>query len=328
MEERIPENLIVRYLSNEASSEEQLQLFEWISQDNLHQKLFNEYCDLWSKSYKPSFKFDLQQGLHRLHARLEEEEFAPKKKPFAGWLKIAASVSILFVASLAVYFLGKYTESASVIDYAERINAAGEKTTIQLSDGSIVLLNTNSTLRFPKTFKGMKREVFLEGEAFFEVEKDSLHPFIVHTNTVSTQVLGTTFNVNSTTISVAVSVATGKVRVIEGNTTELLLPQQKITYLFVEKNWNREETNLEQELAWKNNTLIIEEKNLAEAAAILENWYGAKISFANAALKNCRITGKYKNESLENVLRAISYSSEIQFELNNKEVTLFGKGCE
>jgi len=328
MDEKIPEGLIVRYLSNEASSEEQLQLFEWISQDALHQKLFNEYCDLWGKSYKHPVKFDFTKGLQRLNNRLDQEETKLSTEPVSIWLKIAASLLILFVAGLSIYFLGKYMESTSAVNYTEQSNPDGQKSTILLTDGSVVQLNSNSTLRFPEVFKGMKREVYLQGEAFFEVQKDSLRPFIIYTGTVHTQVLGTSFNIKATTASVEISVATGKVKVMEGTVTELLLPQEKITYQVQDKKWKREKTNLERELAWKNNTLIIENKNLQEAATLLEEWYGATISFENEAIKNCRITGKYKNESLENVLKAISYSTEIKFTLNNKEVTLLGKGCE
>jgi transmembrane sensor len=328
MEEKIPETLIVRYLSNEATSEEQLQLFEWMSHDALHQKLFNEYCDLWGKSYKHPISFNTSEAMQRLQHRIAVEQASVEAPTTTVWLKIAASLLILFVTALSVYFLGKYSESSTTPTYTARSTASGQKITLTLTDGSVVRLNANSTLRFPEEFKGMKREVYLQGEAFFEVQKDSLRPFIIHTGDVHTQVLGTSFNIKTSVSQIIVAVATGKVKVTSGARTEFLLPKDKITYWLQDNYWKREKTDLERELAWKSNTIIIENKTLREAADILEKWYGVHISFENNAIKNCRITGKYKNESLENVLKAISYSTETKFTLKQKEVMLYGKGCE
>lgn len=328
MEEKIPETLIVRYLSNEASSEEQMQLFEWTSLDAKHQKVFNEYCDLWGKSYKHPVKFDLQSGLQKLNNRLAVEEKIDATSQQSIWLKVAASLLILFVAGFSVFLLGKYSNYASALTWVEKSNPSGLKSTVLLSDGSVVRLNSSSTLRFPEKVKGMKREVYLNGEAFFEVKKDALRPFIIHTSGVQTRVLGTSFNIKSSAQAVEVAVATGKVKVTEGEESEILLPQEKVVYSLQDKKWSRAKTDLERELAWKNNILIIENKTIEEASSMLEEWYGVSFSFETDLIKNCRITGKYKNESLENVLRAIGYSTGIKFQLNNKEVTLSGEGCQ
>ncbi len=330
MEEINPINLITLYLSQEASPQEQEQLHNWLSQSKANKKVFVEYLDLWEKKLPHKAEFDLAKGLQRLNHKIDQhEEREAKSETSFGWWKIAASVTILLAASFGVYFFGKYSEwSSENISYAVRTTEPSERTTLTLSDGSVVQLNSTSTFRYPQTFTGLKREVYLTGEAFFEVAKDSLRPFIIHTDEITTQVLGTSFNVNTTNNQITVSVATGKVKVSREKEMHFLLPQEKITYSVLTKKMMKSPANLEHELAWKNNTIIFEDTQLSEAAKKLEQTFGVKINFDNHAVEKCLITGKYTNVSLERILEAISFSTGMQFKIQDKQIILLGKGCE
>ncbi|HOX83906.1 MAG TPA: FecR family protein [Chryseolinea sp.] len=330
MDELNPTHLIARYLSREATTEEQEQLLNWLAQNPSNKKVFENYFSLWEIKlpYKP--EFDLAKGLQRLNSNIDQHEEEMIKPESSFHLrKIAASISVLLVTCIAIYFIGKYSEASSVkISLSERTTSEGEKTTITLSDGSIIQVNANSTFKFPQTFSRSKREVYLKGEAFFEVAKDSLRPFIVHTGNLATQVLGTSFNINTKGNQIAVSVATGKVSVSHENETQLLLPNEKITYSILRDQMIKSPANLEHDLAWISNTLIFEDMQLGEAAKMLEQNFKVKIIFENSVLKNCLITGKYKNTSLNKILDAISFSTGIQFKIIGKQVTLYGKGCD
>ncbi len=330
MEEINPINLITRHLSREATPEEEVQLHNWLVQDEANKRIFAEYLDLWEKKLPHKAEFDLAKGLQRLNHKIDQhEEHEVKAHSSFGWRKIAASVTIFLAASFGVYFLGKYSEwSSRNISYTARTTSSAERTTLTLSDGSVVQLNSNSALRYPETFKGFKREVYLTGEAFFEVVKDSLRPFIIHTDDVTTQVLGTSFNVNTTNNLITVSVATGKVKVSREKEIYLLLPAEKITYSALTNKMIKSPANLEHELAWKNNTIIFEDTQLSEAAKKLEQTFGVKINFENNALEKCLITGKYTNVSLEKILRAMSFSTGMQFKIQEKRILLSGKGCK
>lgn len=330
MEEIDPINLITRYLSQEASPLEQEQLHSWLAKDEANKKVFAEYLDLWEKKLPHKAEFDLAKGLQRLNYKIDQhEEHKAKSETSFGWWKIAASVTFLLAASFGVYFFGKYSEwSSKNSSYEARTTAPSERTTLTLSDGSVVQLNSNSTFRYPQTFKGLKREVYLTGEAFFEVAKDSLRPFIIHTDDLTTQVLGTSFNVNTLNNQITVSVATGKVKVSSEKEIHFLLPQEKITYSMLAKKMIKSPAHLERELAWKNNTIIFEDTQLSEAAKKLEQTFDVKINFDSNALEKCLITGKYTNVSLERILEAICFSTGMQFKIQDKQIILSGKGCE
>jgi transmembrane sensor len=330
MQEKIPTHLIVRYLADEATEHEKKALLDWVAEDISHQKIFLEWSASWeANNTSHQSQFDLSSGLQKLNHRIDVYEEEQKKTRTLSWQKIAASLAIFLAAGIAIYVLGKYSESRSEeLVYTEQHTTAGEQLSIKLSDGSIVQLNSNASLKYPETFKGFKREVYLTGEAFFEIEKDSLHPFIIHTDEFSTHVLGTSFNVNATGNNIIVSVATGKVRVMQGNDTQVLLPHEKINYSRLNHSMIKEPADLDKDLAWKNHTLILEDILLADAARKIEQQYGVTIHFKNANIRQCRITGKYKNEPVENVLRAIRYSTGIQYSIAGQVITLYGKGCE
>jgi transmembrane sensor len=330
MEEINPVNLITRYVSQEASPLEQEQLHSWLARDEANKKVFAEYLDLWEKKFPNKAEFDLAKGLQRLNYKIDQhEEHKLKSDTSFGWRKIAASVTFLLAASCGVYFFIKHSQwSSENISYTVRTTAPSERTTLTLSDGSVIQLNSNSTFRYPQTFTGLKREVYLTGEAFFEVAKDSLHPFIIHTDDITTQVLGTSFNVNTTNNQIIVSVATGNVKVSRETEIHFLMPEEKIIYSVLTKKMMKSPANLERELAWKNNTIIFDDTQLSEAAKKLEQTFGVKINFDNHALGKCLITGKYTNVSLARILEAISFSTGMLFEIQDKQIILSGKGCE
>lgn len=329
MQENIHTHLIVRYLSNEATEPEKKTLLDWIAEDIAHQKIFLDWSASWEHNTPRQPEFELSSGLQNLNHRIDVLEEEQKKTRSLPWQKIAASLAIFLAAGIAIYVLGKYSESRSEeLTYTEQHALPNEQVSIKLSDGSIVQLNSKSSLKYPETFKGFKREVYLNGEAFFEIEKDSLHPFIIHTGELSTHVLGTSFNVNTTDDNVIVSVATGKVRVMQGNNTQILLSNEKVKYSRVSHTMLKERADLEKELAWKNHTFILENILLADAAKKIEQQYGVTIHFKTESIRQCRITGKYKNGPIENVLRAISYSTGIQYSIVGPNIILHGKGCE
>lgn len=323
MEENIPVNLIVLYLSNEASSDEQIKLFDWISLNIENQKRFNEFCEAWNKNYTPLEDFNEQQALHALNKRIDL--IADRSDKRTHWSKVAAVITLFAIATATIFvYIGRPVPSE--IAYLIKTNPPGQKSQLQLSDGSTLYLNAGSSIKLPEQFADRTREVYLlHGEAFFEIQKDSLRPFIIHTGSVQTKVLGTSFNVRFDKTTTEVAVKSGLVSVGDSEHVELFKVNEKAT--IKDNIILRDVADLESILAWRNNTLIFDNVSLAEASTTLEMWYGINISFANNAIKECKIAGKFKNQTLENVLDAIAMAIEIEFEIKNKEVKIAGKGC-
>lgn len=324
--EQNPETLIVRVLTGEASAEEQAALQVWLTQNTSNQELYDSYSEILKQSTESREFQSLSKNLERLNQLIDEHEKERSVNKLT-WPKIAASIVFLIASSISIYFFINTFDQPTALVWEERNTASAQKITLQLPDGSIAKLNANSSIRFPKTFEPDLREVFCTGEVFFEVVKDSLHPFVVHTHEVTTRVLGTSFNIRENDAAVVVTVATGKVSVENSKLNEVVLPNQKAIYEKISKELLVRAADLESDLAWKDNVLVFSDTRLDQAATTLESWYGVTISFANEHQGNCLITGKYRNETLEKVLSAISFSTGLQYTRTESRIIWSGTGC-
>ncbi|WP_405330300.1 FecR family protein [Leeuwenhoekiella sp. LLG6367-2.1] len=245
----------------------------------------------------PSTPINKKRILKAINAKIK-----PKQPRFTR-RKIMAYAAI-FVAIIGVGVLSNYLYNGRLtIESTSR----GEKRTVLLADGSKIFLNSNSRISYPKNFK-TNRTVALTGEAFFEVHRDPEHPFSITTGEIETQVLGTTFNINSYNQNeVLVTVSSGKVSVRNTRTQEAVYLQKNQQVLFKDSAAAvQSPVNSEDQIAWTKNIISLHDTSLAKTAAILENWYDVQIDFENKEIENLKITGKFKEESLENVFRSIA----------------------
>jgi transmembrane sensor len=310
--------LLDRYLNGNASSEER--------------KLLDQFFD----SYR-----DQHPNIADINAGVKEEILNDlRKKTDAGikiipirrrgvWLAVAASVSIVIVAGYFLFnrYSSTTTDSAIAIRTIEYNTIRGQKAQVELPDGTRVKLNSNSHISYPEKFDSDTREVSLKGEAYFDVTHDAAKPFIVHSGETSTRVLGTSFNVNANTSAVTVTLVHGKVNVSTATHNTTLSPNQQATVISGSKNINTKNVDVSGYTAWADNRLIFEDMKLEEAFIILENWYNVDINITNEAIDDCVVTAKYENESLENVLNSFRFMLKIDYTINNRVVTITGKGC-
>jgi transmembrane sensor len=252
------------------------------------------------------------------------------------WVTVSLITSIVFALS-AWYILNLGKPSTPGVQMLTSTSTKGQKLTLTMNDGSRVYLNSSSTLSYPATFPSDKREVFLEGEAFFEVTRNENRPFLIHSGNITTKVLGTSFNVNAFDANnISVSVATGKVQVdVEGasstttnpSNSVVLLPHQQAIYA-KQNGLTTASIDIERFIAWKNNTLRFEDASLQEVAVVLERWYNVTIEFGDPGIRKCRINGQYKDQTLNSVLESIQYMYKINYEFSeDNKLRLYGKGC-
>lgn len=268
-----------------------------------------------------------------------------KKSPFylyhhslPQWMKVAALLLFSVFLSLVYYQTVLHEEPEEAVAYAEKVAAPGEKVRFILSDGTQVHLNSGSRLEYPTTFDGALREVRLEGEAYFDVTRDTSHPFVVHTGEITTKVLGTSFDVRSfpEEEEVMVAVAEGKVAVLESGLTLLednygvvLEANQWTHYTSQDQSFRTQNGDISSMVAWNDDVLMYRDSELQEVAYQFERWYGVKIEFKNEAIKHCVIRGEHRRETLENVLESITYAFiDMEYEIQGRRVTLMGKGCK
>lgn len=241
----------------------------------------------------------------------------------AGILVFAFSLGILF------NFLHEYPVEEAVeipLVFEEHSAPSGVKSTLRLQDGSRVILNSGSTLRYVRNFDADRRELFLKGEALFEVAKDSLRPFIVKTGPVSTQALGTSFNIKAYEDEpLDVALLTGKVNVVLGFETPreiILKPGEGLNVSISGQKHSKHRINKEKVLAWTRKTILFEQTPIWEAIRVLENWYGVKIEVLNRPERGVLLSGKFVDQTLEGVLEGLSYSARFKFQVNKDQVVL------
>jgi transmembrane sensor len=267
---------------------------------------------------------------HQLRLKIKQR-IAPARKPRKiAWLALAASISAILLAAFVFMYRSSSPEVVMPAPVAvlQKATVSGQKLTIKLPDGSVVKLNSNSSLSFPERFTAETREVTLQGEGFFTIVHNPSIPFVVHASQGSTTVLGTTFNVKDREGKTAITLVTGKVEVAKDNAAERirLKPNQQALLPGGTHGIDTLSVDVSKYIQWKDNVLAFDNTLLADAVVQLEEWYGVEIKITNA-LKGCRITGRYESESLENVLQSLQFMLKGNYTIKDKKVTLSGKGC-
>ncbi len=210
-------------------------------------------------------------------------------------------------------------------EWVTKSNPKGQKSTLQLADGSKVFLNAASEIRYGSGFGQRHRDIYLEGEAFFEVASDSLLPFKVHSGELVTIALGTSFNINSYKKGeVQVQLATGKVKVHQEareNHPVYLTPGEEVV-LGPDHKLNKGKFDPDKAFRWKNGILLFEKTDFQEVVAALERWYAVEVKVNNLPSGDINISGEFKNTYLKDVLESLGYAYGFEYGINKKEVVI------
>lgn len=288
-----------------------------------------------SEGIKKSLYSRIRSQLHLPHQN-EEFEALPLGRPL--WLKtLAACVALLLVSSVILYTLN-YKQGNETILVATSLN---ETTKVVLPDSSIVRLKPGSKIHYdPNLGNGSIRELFLEGEGFFEISHNAARPFVVHASDLDIRVLGTVFNVKSekNTPTVETTLFQGSVRIEKDNgTTQLLTltPNQRAVYskesqkIKVNNFPEFEEvvTSKADKSAGKNLPMIFDEKPMEELLSHLEGKFGINIYIHNRSQLTCPITADLEKENLDEILNLLKISYGIDYTLYGTELFIEGSIC-
>jgi len=292
---------------------------------------FNE-DEVWNKIANNTYRSSKSSG-----SGLMTYSIKPRTSNISPYF---AAASIVLLIGVVMGFLALHGHLPFEMDKdmanltVTKSTSKGQKTTIFLSDGSKVKLNANSKLTFPESFSENKREVYLEGEAFFEVYADETKPFIVHTGPVTTTALGTAFNINAYEAGkeIKVALAEGKVVVqTKRNPNEnahsepggvVLEPGNQVLYNVINSGMVNEPFNSKQILSWKDDILYFEDASWYEIIHTLENWYGVNIETVNKGNSEKLYSGEFDKQSLHNVLESMSFTKDFDFKIEEKYVLI------
>lgn len=247
----------------------------------------------------------------------------------------AACIALFIITSLAIFYLNTSREASHVIQgtLAKQSWSAplGKREQITLPDGSSVWINAGSTLNISSSYNKKLREVYLVGEAYFDVKADKARPFLVKTGTLTTKVLGTAFNINAFDPNkIAFTVQNGKVAVQhQQEDLSVLTGNQQLLYNLKTKSKQLLSVNALDAIGWTQNKLKFNDVTLEEAGEIIGRWTNKAFVYQRASIKNCRFTVSFhEGESLEEMLSVISALNNFSYEIKKDAVYLDGHGCE
>lgn len=322
-------SLIIGYLESSITDKDVHYLLHKVQNDSEFAERFNEVAEIWNAG---KINHDLPRAKHalkRLHQRIEAVEIKTNTKKVINkklaWLSAAAAILVLCL----LFFHTEFNKTTT-LTYIEKHTGAGQKMNITLPDGSLVVLNTLSTLKIPSNYGIRNRELQLKGEAWFEVEKNPQKPFIVHTGHIQTLVLGTKFNISGYPDDemAKVSLVEGKVQVDIDNDTrkrQILKPGDQLIYTKKDSTSAITTFIKDDAAGWKDNLLTLNYESWPEAAKKISRWYNVKVELKSTALTDCKLKGSFASMSLTQVLRQLSYISGISWEIQGKTVYITGK---
>lgn len=320
------------YIQNKCIEEELTELFRLLKQYSATNQLDSELIDLWNTvdteelANEPNWD-QLYQNV--VNTPLPQANVSTVKRIQKSWYFAAAAV---FIGVFFALLFSVYQRNNPQLKYITYTVPFKTTKTIVLADGSKVVLNAGTTIKYPQFFTGKTREVSLNGEAFFQVVHLIDKPFIVHSGKLQTQVLGTSFNVDaySKSSTFKVSVVTGKVAVKEASTGKqfmLIANQQAILNGNTNSFRKSVISDSETAIAWQEGKLIFENASMDEIAAELSSKFGIKTSLSSDSLKNCRISAVFQHKSMSQILTVITKLTGSSYTLNDRTAVISGKGC-
>jgi len=277
-------------------------------------------------------------------------QIEPKRRISRRWRtwSVAAALILLFGGYGLFYYEHSKDTATDSLTWQEKYTPRNARSRMTLTDGSSVTLNSDSRLKYPVSFDGPAREVYLMGEAYFTIAKDAAHPFIIHTNKMTIRVLGTSFNVrcypdddaSETTLiqgSIEVTFPDRPAdKIILKPTDKLVIRNDKLEqptsrpadkaathldstanqgarhtgYTLTGLTYYRNQPGTVVETSWMDNKLVFNAEELQSVARKMERWYGVSIVIDNEELKTLPFTGLFQNETIDEALYALQLSEK------------------
>lgn len=276
-----------------------------------------------------------------------------KRRSFK-WIYAAASL-IIMIGVIFLFQMNSGTEKKSYPKNNRRVVFVkpGSKSSIILPDGTSVTLNGSSKLSYNTDFNEKVREVNLEGEAYFDVTKDTKHPFIVHTSSIDIEVLGTLFNVKSylQDSTIEATLLRGSIEVYNKEDPSapkvILKPNEKLVFrkkedskvaaskkdasesgkkvtndddISVSTLLANQPDSLKPEISWLYNKLIFNGDNFSTIAVKMERWYGVKIEILDTSLDKYHFTGVFEKETLKQALDALRLTAKFRYKIKDNVI--------
>jgi transmembrane sensor len=349
MSERFFE-IVIKDLAGDSTPEEGQELQHIMSEDTVFARQYELFRMYWAQNHHDHI--DSRRLFSNVQTRISELEkeagtqvIEPLMTPVRGkgrlvWMSgVAAAVALLITA-------GAYYYTSMHEPLVAKFTSKGEKSTFMMEDGTRVTLNADSKLEYAANFPQDSREVYLTGEAFFDVHSDAQKPFIIHTNKMDIKVLGTAFNVKSypNETSTEATLLKGAIEVtVADNPSEkiILKPSQKLVVNNYDSTKKRsvalkdvvpalttmtyfqQKDTVIMETSWLQNKLVFQDEDFETLARRMERWYNISIRFNKTGMKQLRFTGILEGETVAEAFSALHLTEDFKYRIEDSTIVIY-----
>ena len=315
------DDLLVKYLAEEATPPEQEMVEVWIGSSEDNSRYFRHLQLIWNESQKLATRSAVDENKAWLRFQKKVRRSGDERTSLRGfgWWRVAAViVAIAGIAWLVSSLLEKGSAEPPIVNIVST-NQVKKDT---LPDGSFATLNKNSVLTYPAAFKGKSRKVQLKGEAFFNVKANKQKPFIIDVNDVQIKVVGTSFNVKSARGATEIIVETGIVQVSKADTTIELRQGQRILFQAADTTTSVENSDDKLYNYYRSRIFECDNTPLWKLVEKLNEAYDVNITIGRNEIKKLPLNVTFNDESLDVILDIISQTLMIKVNRTDNEIIL------
>lgn len=315
--------IISAYLSGKATVKECRELEEWVKQSPDNNCYFQEMRNIWqvmNPAFNPS-EIDVSEAEKNILANIAATKRNIVHTILVYWQRVAAILLLPLLILCTYLYLNKESDLYDTIEYQEVKSPHGTFSEVRLPDGTNVWLNGGSSLKYPLAFRKGERDVFLNGEGYFEVHSDKENPFIVKTDQITLRATGTAFNIEAYNMDsiTAVTMVNGKIDVAFGNSSPVtMVPGERASFNSQTKQCLIAKTDPYKWYAWKDGLMIFRDDPLSYVFKRVGLTFNVNIELKDSSLANAPYRATFEYESLDEILRLLEMSAPLQFKHNKR----------
>ena len=312
-------NIILKYLQGNASEKEKERFFEWIEECEANRKEFYSLKKTWALTSKGNNEENISWG----DMKQLTHKVTRYKKLYLRIMRQAAIIIFLIGLGVTLHFMGSDVLGKNNLTYSEDYyieTPLGQMANLQLPDGTSVILNSGSSISYTGDFSHGEREVILDGEAFFSVQKDSKHSFIVKTSILDVKVYGTSFNISaySNEKSISTTLVEGSISLLNKDGREItkMEPGENASFARDQSNIKIKKINTDIYTSWKSGLVTYRNEKIEESCKQLERWYNVEIIINKEGLADELYFGTIlKNKPIDQILEVLKQTISLEYEI-------------
>lgn len=319
--------LIIAELDGEISLTDKEFLYHWISKSENNKRYYTQIKDLWESSLSNASRIaQTQREWERFNRRIAAyPKKTEKRYKIVSWSRVAAVLAVgLLIANLLVQNF-KTEEPVFFTSIAPK----GSVAQTILPDGTMIYLNSGSEIKYNVTANTKQRDAYINGEAWFDVEKDKNRPFVVHTPYYDVKVLGTQFNVKTYEDEelIVTTLEEGSILILASEKLKLkedivLKPGEQVLFNKVERKIYKTKVDTRVYTSWRKNKLIFLDMTFGELVKLLERKYGVEIDVIDSSILDEHYSGTIKNETILEILNVIQYTHPIKYKVEGQKIII------